>query len=116
MKSLRQSRGLYIWNAFKQGKMGVDAYFILFALVGMAVLPWYLYNNLRPNKLFFKNSLGITKESMPDVYRQDKYDLDEISVQKTYYNLFSHEIEQEKTRQIKLAELKKSLEEKNKKH
>ena len=49
--------------------MGVDAYFILFGLIGVAIIPWFLYNNLKANKLFFQNTLGITKESMPDTYR-----------------------------------------------
>ena len=50
--------------------------------------------------------MGITKETMPDFYRQNKYDIDDISIQKTYYNLYASEIEEEKSRQIKLAELK----------
>ena len=69
LKSLRKSRGLFIWNSFKQGKLGVDAYFVAFALIGMTVIPYYLYNNLMPHRNFVRNNLGITKENMPDFWK-----------------------------------------------
>ena len=40
----------------------------------------YLNYKLAPNRNFFANTLGITKETFPDMYRQDKYDIDEISI------------------------------------
>lgn len=60
----------------------------------------YLNYKLAPNRNFFANTLGITKETFPDMYYQDKYDLDEISIQKTYYNQFSKEINEYKNNQI----------------
>ena len=48
--------------------MGVDAYFIMFALFGMSLIPVFLYNHLKAHKNFVRNHLGITKENMPDTY------------------------------------------------
>ena len=40
----------------------------------------YLNYKIGPNRNFYKNTLGITKESFPEFYYQKKYDLDEISI------------------------------------
>lgn len=48
--------------------MGIDAYFVAFAMFGIVCVPYFLYNHLTPSRNFYKDTLGITRETMPSFW------------------------------------------------
>jgi hypothetical protein len=92
-------------DAFKRGKMGIDAYFVIFGLLGIALIPTALYYHLKPYKDLHKRTTNITKENTPDIYNSG-HELDEISFHKTFYNLHSDEINKIKKERLQNTLLK----------
>lgn len=73
------------WAYLKHGKLGVDAFMILFAIVGVIAIPTYHIVKQRKIKERLQ-SQGLAPVSVHDLSVDDEIDLDDISVHTTYYD------------------------------
>ena len=40
-------KGNYVQEAFIQGKMGVDAFFVVFGVLGVIIIPFFFYRRFK---------------------------------------------------------------------
>jgi hypothetical protein len=105
-------RGTFLYESAKRGKLGYDLYLLIFGLIGAFAIPVWLYRKMKPQFDFVQKDLGITPATLPELDDYDSYvDLDEISEQKSYYNLFTKEINLEKWKNFQKQKEIRELEE-----
>lgn len=73
------------WTYLKHGKLGIDAFMILFAIVGVFAIPTYHIMKQRKIKERLQ-SQGLAPVSVHDLSVDDEIDIDDISVHTTYYD------------------------------
>lgn len=105
-------RGTFLYESAKRGKLGYDLYLLIFGLIGAFAIPVWLYRKMKPQFDFVQKDLGITPATLPELDDYDTFvDLDEISEQKSYYNLFTKEINLEKWKNFQKQKEIRELEE-----
>lgn len=75
-------------SALRQGRLGVDLFFIVFAFIGIAAIPTYYLMKQQKVKDFMRKQ-GISPISVEDLQEPANkgIDLDDISVHANYYDL-----------------------------
>jgi len=77
-------KGPNLWSFLKRGMIGVDAYFLGFAILGTLMIPLYYWRKQRKIREKIRN-----REFIPVApHEVDEYsdELEEISLNTTYYN------------------------------
>lgn len=77
--------GSKTWAYFKHGKLGIDAFMIMFAVVGVGLIPWYFINKQQKMKKRME-AQGLKPISVHDLDPYGEIDLDDVSVHTTYYD------------------------------
>lgn len=85
----------------RTGKLGIDLYFILFGLSATFIIPFVIFQHQRKQITYIQKTKNINPTTVPDFYNC-QYDLDEISIQKSFYNQFTQEIMEEKNKKLTL--------------
>ncbi|KAL4488395.1 hypothetical protein ABPG72_019245 [Tetrahymena utriculariae] len=85
----------------KTGKLGIDLYFIIFGITAAFIIPYMVYQHQKQKINYVQKTKNINPKTVPDFYYSE-YDLDEISVQKSFYNQYTDEIMEEKNKKLKM--------------
>ena len=108
-RSFKKGLGAYIYESIKRGRLGVDLYFIMFAMVGVMVIPYYYYQKGKPlRKLTEKNRKII--DDVVEKAEGSKYDIDDISMHENYNTLYKKEIDDFKMEKFKVKREIRKLE------
>lgn len=89
------------WSFLKRGFLGVDTFFIGFAILGLFAIPVYFIIKQRKRKEYMKKN-GLGAFSVHDLDEYDELDVDDVSPHVTYYDT-----EEAKRRQSRMDNIKK---------
>lgn len=113
----RQSfiKGTFVQEAFIQGKMGVDAGFVIFGVLGIFLLPFLFYRRFKESQAWVKEVKGIDKKVLPLLGDCEKlgFELDDISVHAQFDNekdyIFQENLKKNYKRNRQIQELEEEL-------
>ncbi|CAD8100410.1 unnamed protein product [Paramecium sonneborni] len=92
LKNQEQAANNYFWLMAKKGRLGVDGFAIAFGIFGIILLPIYFYQRQNRRRGAYKQEIKIVS-GVKD-WENSTLDIDDVSVQQTYYTLFSEEIQE----------------------
>ena len=84
-KIRKEMREYPILSQIKRGKLGVDNIFILFALLGSAMIPTYFYFKFQKNRETIVKNRKISPEVIQNLDEDSPIDLDAVSQQTIMY-------------------------------
>ncbi|CAD8086523.1 unnamed protein product [Paramecium primaurelia] len=90
LKNQEQAANNYFWLMAKKGRLGVDGFAIAFGIFGIILIPIYFYQRQNRRRGAYKQEIKIVS-GVKD-WENSSLDIDDVSVQQTYYTLFSEEI------------------------
>ena len=108
-RSFKRGLGSYIFESIKRGRLGVDLYFIMFAMVGVVAIPYYYYQKLKPLKKMVEKNRKVIDDIM-DKAENSKYYIDDISMHENYNTLYKKEIENYKMEKFQVKKEIRKLE------
>lgn len=73
----------------KRGKLGVDLFAITFGVLGILLVPMYFWQRQYNRRRDLREEIRIV--SNVKNWESSELDIDDVSVQDTYYNLFTEE-------------------------
>ncbi|CAK87281.1 unnamed protein product (macronuclear) [Paramecium tetraurelia] len=92
LRNQEQAANNYFWLMAKKGRLGVDGFAIAFGIFGIILLPIYFYQRQNRRRGAYKQEIKIVS-GVKD-WENSTLDIDDVSVQQTYYTLFSDEIQE----------------------
>jgi hypothetical protein len=96
--------------ALARGKLGVDLYFILFAVFGIFAIPaYYLYKQKRVKDFMRENDISPISVTDLELAENKGIDLDDISKHVTYYD--QSEFKERMLKKLKISKEKEELSE-----
>lgn len=108
-RSFKRGVGSYVYQSIKRGRLGVDLYFLIFAMFGTLCIPYYYYQKGRPLKELVQKKRKIIDDVMEKA-ESSKYDIDDISLHENYNTLYKKEIEDYKVAKFKVKKEIRKLE------
>ena len=84
-KIRKEMREYPIFSQIKRGKLGVDNFFILFAILGSAMIPIYFYFRFQKNRETIVKNRNISPEVIQNLDEDSPIDLDSVSHQTIMY-------------------------------
>lgn len=75
-----------IFSQIKRGKLGMDGFFILFAIFGGLLLPAFFYQKFKSNKENIIKNRILTPEQIEKLDEDSPINIDEVSDQSIHYD------------------------------
>ncbi|KRX00681.1 hypothetical protein PPERSA_00908 [Pseudocohnilembus persalinus] len=97
--AMQRGRG-FLWHAAKTGKLGIDLWLCLYGFLGTFVIPYYFYHDQQKRMERWRNSKGINKDI--DDFEEAGFDLDELSYDTTFENMYTKERKEQKEKRIEI--------------